>query len=116
MYAVEGTTIKMTRGDTVEIEVEILRNGDAYTPQEGDAVRFAMKRAAMNSKQSAFKDAEPLVVKAIPTDTMVLRLDPEDTKPYEFGEYAYDMQITFANGKVSTFIADARLVLMPEVD
>lgn len=116
MYAVNGTTIRMTRGDTVIIQVGIQRNGDPYTPQEGDSVRFALKHATLNSKKTAYTDKNPLLTKAIPNDTLLLRLDPWDTKPFDFGDYAYDIQITFADGRIDTFIAEARLQLLPEVD
>jgi hypothetical protein len=46
---------------------------------------------------------------------MILELDPEDTKPLPFGSYTYDIEITFANGIVDTFICEARFILTPEV-
>ena len=35
---IEGTTITMTRGDTLRVRVSIERDGEAYVPVEGDAV------------------------------------------------------------------------------
>lgn len=115
MTTVTGTTINMTRGDTLRVQVGIEMDGETYTPAEGDSVAFYLKHAALNSKRTAFKDAEPLLTKEVPTATMVLELDPEDTKPLEFGEYAYDLEITFSNGTVDTFINNATLTLLPEV-
>lgn len=51
----------------------------------------------------------------IPTSTMILHLDPEDTKDLGFGEYVYDVELTFANGDVDTFINNAKFILAPEV-
>lgn len=107
----------MTRGDSLVLTVEILdEQGQTYTPVEGDKVRFAMKSARMAAGNTRFADARPLVMKSIATDTLILHLDPDDTEGLNFGEYAYDIELTHNNGIVDTFIADARLILMPEVD
>lgn len=116
MYKVDGNTITMTRGDTVAILVSMTRNGEQYIPQYGDVIRFAVKNAAFNRGQTAYIDPEPIIRKIIPNDSLILRLDPEDTKSLPFAEYAYDIEITFANGEVDTFIAEARLIIAPEVD
>ena len=116
MIHIEGTTITMTRGDTLAVTVGIMQGNEAYTPQEGDAVRFALKTPKMNAKRTEYADAEALLLKAIPTDTLLLRLDPEDTKGLGFGSYVYDIQLTYSDGAVDTFIAEATLTLTPEVD
>ena len=115
MYSIEGTTITLTRGDTMIAEVTPYQGDEPYVPQEGDTLRFVMKSNKMNTKRTEYVDPEPLVIKAIPTDTMLLRLDPEDTKPFGFGNYVYDIELTFADGKVDTFINNAELLLVPEV-
>lgn len=107
-YSVDGTKITMTRGDTVRIQVAIDIDGEEYTPQEGDVVRFAAKKA--------WTDEEPCILIDIPTDTLVLTINPEDTKQLEFGAYNYDLQITFANGDVATFVTKAKLKLEEEAD
>lgn len=114
MYTVKGTTITLTRGDTFEANVTIKDGGSTYTPESGDSVRFAVKHNTMTSDRSAYTDSDPLILKQIPTDTMLLVLDPDDTKPLDFGTYAYDCEITFADGKVSTFIKGL-LILSEEV-
>ena len=116
MVEFENNTIIMTRGDTLRAQLEIRDEaGQAYTIQEGDAVRFAMKRSEMNAKATEYRDREPLAMKTIPTDTLVLKLDPEDTEGLPFGDYDYDIQLTCADGTVDTIIADA-LTLTREVD
>ena len=114
MYRVDGTTITMTRGDTLLLQVGILQDNEPYAPVEGDKVRFAVK-TQLNSKGTEFKDAEPLINKEIPIDTLILELNPNDTKHLPFGQYTYDIEITFANGVVDTFICDSTLILAPEV-
>lgn len=114
MYSIDGDHITLTRGDTLLVAVEILRDEEPYTPQTGDSVRFALKQA-LNARGTEFREREPLILKDIPIDTMILRLNPEDTKPLGFGQYKYDIEITFANGIVDTFIADSPFDLTPEV-
>lgn len=114
MYSIDGDHITLTRGDTFFALVSILRDDEPYTPQTGDSVRFALKQN-LNARGTEFRERDPLILKDIPIDTMILRIDPEDTKPLGFGQYRYDIEITFANGIVDTFITDARFDLTPEV-
>ena len=46
MYVIDGTNIKLTRGDSFYCEVGIKRkeSGEPYEPQAGDVVRFYLKR------------------------------------------------------------------------
>lgn len=78
------------------MQVEILIDDEPYTPVNGDKVRFALKQSYSSSKV--------LIRKNIPIDTLVLHLVPSDTKKLAFGNYVYDIEITFANGDVDTFI------------
>lgn len=112
---IKGTSITLTRGDTLRVKVNITVNGQEYTPTAGDSVRFALKHNVMNKKQTAFMDTDPLIIKSIPYDTMILELQPSDTKPLQFGTYVYDIQITFQDGTVDTFITEAVFKLTPEV-
>ena len=115
MIHIEGTTITMTRGDTLTVQIIMIGENEPYTPQEGDSLRFALKHPKLNGKRTEYVDPEPLIEKQIPTDTQLLRLDPEDTKGLGFGKYVYDIQLTYADGRVDTFIAEAALELTPEV-
>ena len=110
MVEINGTTIKMTRGDTLRTQITMYDAQDQeYVPQDGDSIRFAMKRA--------YSDEEPLLVKIIPNETQFLVLDPADTKDLEApGTFVYDIQITFADGDVDTFVSKAKLKLLEEVD
>ena len=84
MYSIDDNVIYLTRGDTFLAEISLKRNGSAYTPVAGDSIRFAMKKK--------FTSEEVLINKNIPIDTLVLRLDPADTKTLAFGDYVYDIQ------------------------
>ena len=106
---INGTTIRMTRGDTLKVIVGIKNpDGSDYTPIEGDSIRFAVKEYYLQST--------PVIVKEIPTDTMLLWLEPSDTKSLKMPrEYVYDIELTHANGDVDTFIANAELNITEEV-
>ena len=107
-YSITGTTITLTRGDTFEALVSATKkDGTPYIPVEGDVIRFAMKEN--------YDDARPLLVKEIPIDTMILVIEPEDTKPLAFGKYVYDIELTKVTGEVDTFITTATLKLTEEV-
>lgn len=110
MYEIEGTTIRLTRGDTFKTTVGLKwkGTGEDYIPQQGDVIRFALKR-------SVYTDAEPLIEKTIPNDSMLLHLLPSDTKGLAFGDYVYDIEMTFANGEVDTPINHAIFTIKEEV-
>lgn len=110
-----GTTILMTRGDTLRLKVTIYQDDAIYEPQDKDTVRFAMRPAALNVSKTAFRN-DVVVMKDIPIDTLVLELEPSDTKKLQFGTYMYDIQLTMADGTVDTFIHEATLKLLPEVE
>lgn len=109
MYEVKDNNIKLTRGDAFVTLVEIYEDEEQkvpYVPAEHDEIRFAMKLR--------YADEEPLIVKAISNDTLVLRLEPEDTKDLDLLTYVYDVKITLESGDPDTFIS-GNLTLLPEV-
>lgn len=107
-YTISGTSISLTRGDTLIADISILKaDKTPYTPIVGDKVRFAMK--------SKYADLVPLLVIDIPIDTMQLVINAEDTKNFAFGRYIYDIQLTKSTGEVDTFITKASLELTEEV-
>ena len=109
MLKICDKTISLTRGDTLQAKLEILdTEGNEYHPRQGDVVRFAMKKD--------FSASTCLIEKIIPNDTLLLRLDPSDTKTLPFGSYVYDIQITYESGNVDTFIDKAIFKLTEEVD
>lgn len=108
MQKVTGTTITLTKGDTFKAVVTMQKSyGVEYIPVAGDVVRFALKKN--------YSDQQVLITKTIPHGTMLLQLNPADTAELSAGEYVYDIQITYENGDVDTFIANAVLKLTEEV-
>ena len=109
MIKISGKTIRMTKGDTLEVPVIIMtKNGEVYIPAEGDVIRFAMKKN--------YEDEEPLILKTIPNDTLILRLESSETKTLEVSKtpYVYDIELTTATGTVDTFLSGS-LYLTEEV-
>lgn len=106
--SISGTTIRLTRGDSLKIIVTPINvDGSDYEAEDGDVIRFAMKKS--------YNDQEPLIEKNIPVDTYLLELDPSDTKKLRFGEYVYDVELTHANGDVDTYISEATFIITKEV-
>lgn len=114
MYQIEGTTIRLTRGDSLAIQLQLMQGDEEYTPQEGDSIKFGLK-SKLNAAKTAFIEQTPLVEKTIPIDDMMLRLSPEDTKSLPFGNYSYDIEVTLSDGRVDTVISNAYFILKPEV-
>ena len=106
MYKINGTEIKLVRGDSFFCEVTMKIGSSTYEPSSGDVVRFAMKKD--------YKNATVLIEKVIPNNTLLLHLEPDDTKQLPFSDYVYDIELTKANGDVDTFIS-GKLILLPEV-
>jgi hypothetical protein len=60
-------------------------------------------------------DDEPLILRQIDPETMVLKFEPSDTKDLPMDSiYVYDVELTRANGDVSTFIK-GRVIVTDEV-
>ena len=108
MVRVNGTTITMTRGDTLTVQIGIIKaDGTPYEPSEGDVVRFALKKD--------YSDKNPIILKTIDNEDLTLTLLPSDTKQLAFGDYVYDIELTQEDGTVDTFIAKARFKITEEV-
>lgn len=110
-----------TRGDTLRSKVDIFYDKEKtqpYVPEDGDVVRFALKRPRMTKVDKGYteyEDEEPLILKEVPMDTLILHLEPADTKDLHFGKYEYDIEITHSDGTVDTFIKASPFELTKEV-
>jgi hypothetical protein len=105
---IKNNLIKLTKGDSLTTKVSITdADGNEYIPTEDDKIRFALKKE--------YNDKKTLIVKDIPYDTLILRLESEDTKKLEPGDYRYDIEITLSDGTVDTFIDRQKFVITEEV-
>ena len=104
MVAVNGSTITMTRGDTLMLNVS-LKNADGtdYIPQSGDALRFAMRENF---------DKPVCIVKEIDVSSMVMEITPAETKKLKACTYLYDIELTDTNERVSTVVSGKLNLLM----
>ena len=88
--------ITLTRGDTALLTIGLeYKNGQPYTPREGDRLRFALGK-------NWGKDT--ILIKEIPLDTGLLEIEPADTKDLPFKVYKYDVEFTDADGHVDTLL------------
>ena len=101
--------ITLTRGNNLFLQLSLKKNNQSYTPAQGSSIRFAMKAKYTDP------DTEVLINKSIPIDTLLLAIEPEDTKGLPMGRtYVYDMQLTDENGFVDTF-AEGKFTVDKEV-
>lgn len=99
MHSINGTNITLTRGDSLFLVIKMTKDGEEFIPEEGSEVRFAMK---LNYSDP---DDKVVLLKDIPLDSMLLEIEPEDTKSLPMKtSYVYDIQYTDAMGHVDTFI------------
>lgn len=116
MYYVTNNVIYLTRGDSMTLTVSITdSDGNEYTPSSSDVIRFALKRDKYTLGGRDFSDTAPLITKTIDPTTLELVIDPEDTADLDFGQYAYDIELTDSDGAVDTFIPPTKFYLCPEV-
>lgn len=107
MHSIRGTDITLTRGDTLLIQLNLEKDEQPFTPQEGSVIRFAMKRK--------YTDEEVLINKNIDISSLLLEIEPRDTKELPFNKtYVYDIELTDPLGRVDTFIKGT-LTLSEEV-
>lgn len=114
MVRISGSTIVMTRADTLETGITILdADGNEYVPQENDVIRFALRKN-YNDENGI------LIYKVIPHDTMLLRIDSSETRVFQQpGTFVWDLEITIDDGTeegfVDTFMS-GKLKIRNEVD
>lgn len=109
MYSINGNKIILTKGDSFYATVAMTdkTTGETYTPQQGDVVRFGVKRN--------LTDDDFAILKVVPNDTLEIYLAPEDTENLPIGTYVYDVELTYADGNKDTFINRATFILTDEV-
>lgn len=110
MLIIEGNIIKITRGDTLTLTVGMTRDGEAYTPTEGEVVRFALSKGYVGQK-----GYELVLTETIPNDTLTFTLGAEVTQALTEPKYNYDVQITHIDGTVDTFISSV-MQMIDEVE
>ena len=106
--SIEGTTIALTRGDTLQLTLTIVDlEGNEYIPIDGDVILFTLKKW--------YTSKNILVSKVIDNESLIFTIEPSDTSDLEFGDYVYDIQLTMGNGVVDTVIPRGKFRILPEV-
>lgn len=100
MLKIDGTTITLTRGNTLTLTVGMKKNNQTYVMQEGDNVRFAV---SIGHKGDA--GYKLIKVIEIPADTLTMTMTATETEALTKSMYCYDVELTYADGTVDTFIS-----------
>lgn len=108
MLYIEGSTIKLTRGDTAYLSIPITNTvtGNSYDIADGDILEFSVKKYT--------SDKIKLISKKI-IGQNTFHILPEDTNQLPFGKYVYDVQLTTVFGDIYTVIEASTFELMEEV-
>lgn len=106
MLTCVNNNISITRGDSAIFALTIKKaDGKPYEIAEGDTIIFTVKKSTFDAKIIAQKKVVDGVV----------RLHPDDTKGLEYGTYYYDVELTQADGFVSTVISPHKFIVEQEV-
>ena len=103
---VNGTNLAMTRGDTDSIVVSCPDR--LFT--EGDELIFTVKKSALTANILIQKK-----VTQFDEGKAVFEILPADTQKMYSGAYKYDIQLTTADGTVTTIIKPSLFTLEGEV-
>lgn len=99
-----GTTVYLIRGDSFKAILGIVDpDKNPYIPEADDTITFVMKQSA--------DDAEAVLTKTIPTDTLTLSIDPSDTVGLTPGTYSYSIKLVKSDGESFTVIYDSDFIL-----
>lgn len=104
---VNGLSLEMTRGDSESITVTC----DNHPFEPGDIVEMTVRKRASAEERAFYKRVEEFAEDG----SAVIAIEPEDTAELAFGNYMYDIQLTFADGTVSTIIKPNSFTLLEDV-
>ena len=89
----DKVNISMTRGDSESITVRC-----SVPFKTGDRVYFTVR------EDPESEIALQKVIDDFPGSEAVIGICPQDTEPLDFGTYVYDIQVTRADGTVTTLV------------
>lgn len=106
MLTCVNNNISITRGDSAIFALAVKKaDGEPYEISEGDTVIFTVKKSTY--------DKEIITQKTVVNG--VITINPDDTKNLEYGTYYYDVELTQADGFVSTVISPHKFIVEQEV-
>ena len=101
MFFLNGTNIKLTRGDSATLSVSL----DGYTMEDGDALTLSCK-VDPSKTEYLFQ---------LTADDQTFTFTPETTAGLDFGAYRYDIQLTTSGGSIYTVIPVSSFTVMEEI-
>lgn len=107
---INGKNIRLVRGDSDSITVQLSEGNEAKPLVVGDRVYFTVKKSPYESAKVLQKTITEFV-----DGKAIIPITHDDTKDMEFKSYVYDIQITFADGTVKTIVPPSQFEIMPEV-
>jgi hypothetical protein len=107
---IDGTSIRMIRGDSDSITVQLSEKDEARPLVDGDTVYFTVKKSPYDTEKALQK-----VITEFAEGKAIIPITRDDTKDLKFYIYTYDIQITFSDGTVKTIVPPSRFEVMPEV-
>lgn len=108
MLKIEGSTIRLTRGDTAKISIAIdnATSGHAYVLEDGDTLTFTIKKSVYETNA---------IIQKVMTGSATISIEPEDTEDLSYGAYVYDVQLTTESGEIYTVVEPSEFNLTSEV-
>ena len=108
---INGTNLSFTRGDTESITITIKDIDEVQIPLvNGDTVYFTVKTNT---------DTTDIILQKVITSftggSAIIELTHADTKDLTVDSYVYDVQVTYADGTVTTIIKPSSLKIRSEV-
>jgi len=108
---VKGKDITMIRGDSEVMTVSCVdTDGVAIPLVTGDIIYFTVKQSTGTLTKELQK-----VITEFTDGKAIIEIIPSDTKLLNFRQYVYDIQLTKANGTVTTIIPSSKFTIEPEV-
>jgi len=108
----KNNNMTLTRGDTAYANVVLYsdeKHTTQYTLQDGDSLVFTLRKTPkINSEDKDYIFQKEFVDNEV-------KILPSDTGNLEYGDYIYDVQLTYANGDVDTIITERKLTLTYEM-
>lgn len=94
MFEIKNKIIKITKGDSAIINVDLkYSDGSEYTMSAGDTLTFTVKKSLSGS-----------ALLQVVSTTNVIELEPSQTKNLSVGGCYYDIQLDTSDGNVYTVV------------
>lgn len=109
MLIIDGSTIRLTRGDSAAIQCRVYTpDGDDYTLEPGDVMIFTLRKHAKGASDDGYLLRKTFVGGEI-------NLEPADTARLAYGQYFYDIELRLTNGSVNTVVPFSAFIIEKEV-